>query len=118
MNARSNCRFRIVAVIAVGAALVIAWATGLFPQRRTSVPANPFGITGIERRLGWFVLEDHIHAIRLTEYATSLVVGLRSSDMSQEEANSLAQTAEAWVLFTDGHWIPTKPTSGDRTPLH
>jgi hypothetical protein len=118
MSTRINYRFGIVAVIAVGAALGIAWAIGLFPQRRASVHANPFGITGIERHLGWFVLEDHVHGIRLTEYATSLVVGLRSSDMSWEEATNLTQTAGAWVLLADGRWIPAQHASLDRRPAN
>jgi hypothetical protein len=118
MSTRINCRLGIAAVIAVGAALGIAWAIGLFSQRRAPVHANAFGITGNERHLGWFVMGDHIHGIRLIEYATSLLVGVRSSDMSWEEATNLAQTAEAWVLFEDGRWIPATPTSGDRTPAN
>lgn len=118
MSSRINYRFGIVAVIAVGAALGIAWAIGFFPQRQASVHADPFGIAGIERHLGWFVLEDQIHAIRLTEYATSLLVGLRSSDMSWEEATNLTQTAGAWVLFADGRWIPALHPSLDRRPAN
>ncbi len=118
MSTRINCRFGIVAVIAVVAAVGIAWAIGLFPQRRASDHANAFGITGIERHLGWFVMGDHIHGIRLIEYATSLLVGVRSSDMSWEEATNLTQTAEAWVLFTGARWVPAQHASLDRRPAN
>ena len=59
MNTRINYRrLGIVALIAVVAALAIAWASGLFPQRRASVPANALIVIAPYRHAGTWVFDD------------------------------------------------------------
>ena len=59
MNARMNYRrVGIIAAIAVLAALAIAWASGLIPQRRGSVPANALIVIAPYRHAGTWVFDD------------------------------------------------------------
>src|SRR5947208_876010 len=51
-------RLGIIAAVAVVAALAIAWASGLFPQRRASVPANALIVIVPYRHAGTWVFDD------------------------------------------------------------
>jgi len=59
MNSRVNFRrVAIIAVVAVLAALVVAWASGLIPQRRASVPANALIVIAPYRHADTWVFDD------------------------------------------------------------
>jgi len=59
MNTRINYRrIGIVAVIAFGAAIAIAWVSGLFAQRRGPVPANALVVIVPYRHAGTWVFDD------------------------------------------------------------
>jgi len=95
MSTRISYRFGIVAVIAVGAALGIAWAIGLFPQRRASVHANPFGITGSEAQILLDCLNtipvDFLLGLEGAETVTSLRVQRYFQTMPRVFMEQLAQ---------------------------
>ena len=59
MSARINYRrVGIIAGVAVLAAVAVAWATGLLPQRRNSVPANALIVIVPYRHAGTWVFDD------------------------------------------------------------
>jgi hypothetical protein len=59
MSTRINYRkLGIIAAVAVLAALAIAWAGGLLPQRRGSVPANALIVIAPYRHAGTWVFDD------------------------------------------------------------
>ncbi len=59
MNTRINFgRIAVVTAIAVIAAIALAWASGLFPQRRGSVPANAVMVIVPYRYAGTWVFDD------------------------------------------------------------
>jgi len=59
MSARINYRMLgMVAILAVVAALAIAWASGLLAQRRGSAPANALLVIAPYRHAGTWVFDD------------------------------------------------------------
>lgn len=53
-----NRRLRIVALVAVGVALALAWTSGWMPLRRASVPANALMVIMPYRHAGTWVFDD------------------------------------------------------------
>ena len=59
MQTRLNFRrLGIIAAIAVGVVLALAWANGLFPPRRAGAPANALLVIAPYRHAGTWVFDD------------------------------------------------------------